>query len=151
MRYFTCSLALFFTLAVACFGGPDKATMEAKENAAWQAFKDKSADAFKKVVDKDVRTVYSDGIYNLQKELDSLAKADVKSFAITNFDMFTDEPDVVVTTYTVKVDGKVGDQDMTGTYNAGTVWKKEGDNWLAIFHAHSKQESTAPDSAHKNE
>jgi hypothetical protein len=142
-KYFSVAVtALFVTVAVS-FAGPDKAAMEAKENAAWQAYKDKKADAFQKVVDKDVKCVYAEGIADMQKELTDMKTADLKSFAITDFTMFTDEPDVVVATYTVKVEGSGGGQDMTGTYNAGTVWKQEKGEWLAIFHTHSKQAAAA--------
>ena len=113
--------------------------MEAKENAAWQAFKDKKADAFQRVVDKDLRAVYDDGIMKMSDELEAMKKWDMKSFSISGFDMFSDEKDVVVTTYTVKVEGTIEGKDMSGTYNAGSVWKKEGNNWLAIFHTNIKQ------------
>ena len=138
-EYFTVAVAILFASAVLSFAGPDKAAMEAKENAAWQAYKDKKADAFQKVVDKDIKCVYAEGVSDMQKELADMKTADLKSFAISEFTMFTDEPDVVVTTYTVKVEGSNGGHDMTGTYNAGTVWKQEKGEWLAIFHTHSKQ------------
>jgi len=137
-KYFSVAVtALFATVAVS-LAGPDKAAIEAKENAAWQAYKDKKADAFQKVVDKDIKCVYDVGVADMQKELSDMKTADLKSFAITNFTMFTDEPDVVVATYTVKVEGSSGGHDMTGTYNAGTVWKQEKGEWLAIFHTHVK-------------
>ena len=123
------------------FAGPDKGAIEAKENAAWQAFKDKNADAFQKLIDKDLRAVYAEGIMKMSDELDAMTKWDMKSFAISNFDMFSDEKDVVVTTYTVKVEGTFDGHDMSGTYNAGSVWKQEGNDWLGIFHADSKQEA----------
>jgi len=134
--------ALFVTIAVS-MAAPDKAAIEAKEKAAWQAFKDKKADDFKNVVDKDIRAVYADGISNLQKELSDMQKWDIKSFTISDFDSFTDEPDVIVTTYTVKIEGTYDGKDMSGTYNAGSVWKKEKSGWLAIFHTNMKQEVAA--------
>ena len=130
--------ALLATVAVS-FAAPDKAAVEAKEKAAWQAFKDKDAAAFQKVVDKDIKCVYDTGISDLQKELADMKTADFKSFAISDFTMFTDEPDVIVTTYVVKMEGSSGGHDLSGTYNAGTVWKMENGEWLAIFHTHSKQ------------
>ena len=130
--------ALFATIAVS-IAAPDKAAMEAKEKAAWQAFKDKKADDFKKLVDKDFRGVYAEGVSNLQKELDDMQKWDMKSFAISDYDMFSDEKDVVVSTYMVKIEGTYEGKDMSGTYNAGSVWKKEGKDWLAIFHTNAKQ------------
>jgi hypothetical protein len=134
--------ALFATIACS-MAGPDKDAIEAKEKAAWQSFKDKKADEFKKVVDKDIRCVYADGVANLEKELADMRKWDMKSFAISNYDTFSDEKDIIVTTYTVKVEGTVDGKDASGMYNSGSVWKKEGNDWLAIFHTNIKQEIAA--------
>jgi len=131
---------LLATVAVS-FAGPDKAAIEAKEKAAWQSFKDKNADAFKKVVDKDIKCVYADGMSDMSKELADMTKWDIKSFEISDFSAFSDEKDVMVTTYTVKVDATVEGKDMSGTYNAGSVWKEENGKWLAIFHTNVKQEA----------
>ena len=132
-------IALLATIVVSNAATPDKAAMEGKEKAAWQAFKDKNEAEFKKLVDKDVRGVYDTGVANMAKELDAMKKWDMKSFTISDFDIFSDEKDVIVSTYTVKVEGTFDGKDMSGTYNAGSVWKKEGNNWLAIFHTNIKQ------------
>jgi hypothetical protein len=137
------TVALLLAGVAISFAGPDKAAMEKNENAAWQAFKDKKADAFQKVVDKDVRCVYDGGIMKMQDELDDMKKWDMKSFTISDFTMFSDEKDIAVTTYTVKVDGTHDGKDMSGTYNAGSVWKEENGKWLAIFHTNIKQEAAA--------
>ena len=137
-------VALVATIAVSIAATPDKATMEAKEKSAWQAFKDKNADAFKKLVDKDVRCVYADSISNMQNELAVMQKWDMKSFEFSDFDMFSDEKDVIVTTYKVKVEGTVDGKDMSGNYNAGSVWKLENGQWLAIFHTNIKEEGATP-------
>ena len=138
-KCFSVAVTVLLTTVAVSFAGPDKAAVEAKEKAAWQAFKDKDAAAFQKVVDKDIKCVYDTGVADMQKELADMKTADLKSFAISDFTIFTDEPDVIVATYTVKIEGSSGGHDMTGTYNAGTVWKQEGGDWLAIFHTHSKQ------------
>ena len=132
-------IAFFATITVS-IAAPDKAAIEAKEKEAWQTFKDKKADDFKKLIDKDFRGVYADGIYNLQKQVDDMKRWDLKSFTISNFDSFSDEPDVIVTTYTVKVEGTYDGKDASGTYNSGSVWKQEKGAWLAIFHTNAKQE-----------
>ena len=139
-KYITYSVAVFFAMIAVSIAGPDKAAMEAKEKTAWQAFKDKKADDFKKVVDKDIRCVYADGVSNMEKELSDMKKWDMKSFTISDFTTFSDEKDVMVTTYTVKIEGTMDGKDASGTYNAGSVWKKEGNDWLAIFHTNIKQE-----------
>ena len=131
--------ALLAIVAVSNAATPDKAAMEGKEKAAWQAFRDKNEAEFKTLVDKDVRGVYDTGVANLAGELDAMKKWDMKSFAISDYDIFSDEKDVIVSTYTVKVEGTFDGKDMSGTYNAGSVWKKEGNNWLAIFHTNIKQ------------
>ena len=133
------AITLFATIAMSFAATPDKAAMEGKEKAAWQAFKDKNEAEFKKLVDKDVRGVYDTGVANMAGELDAMKKWDMKSFAISDYDIFSDEKDVIVSTYTVKVEGTFDGKDMSGTYNAGSVWKKEGNNWLAIFHTNIKQ------------
>jgi len=134
-------IVLTFTAIAVSVAGPDKAAIEAKEKAAWQAFKDKNADDFKKVVDKDFRGVYAEGVSDMAKELSDMKKWDMKSFAISDFTSFSDEKDVIVTTYTVKVEGTYDGKDGSGTYNAGSVWKLENGKWLAIFHSNSKEEA----------
>jgi hypothetical protein len=132
--------ALLATIAVS-IAAPDKAAIEAKEKAAWQAFKDKKADDFKKVVDKDFMGVYAEGVSDMDKEMSDMKKWDMKSFAISDYKAFSDEKDVMVTTYTVKIEGTYDGKDSSGTYNAGSVWKLENGAWMAIFHTNIKQET----------
>src|ERR1700736_1255174 len=135
-------IALIASIGIS-IAAPDKAAIEAKEKAAWQAFKDKKADDFKKVVDKDIRCVYAEGVSNMKKEMDDMKKWDMKSFAISDYTAFSDEKDVIVTTYTVKIEGTYDGKDSSGTYNAGSVWKMENGAWMAIFHTNVKQETAA--------
>jgi hypothetical protein len=128
-------------IAVSFAKTPDKDAMTAKEKAAWQAFKDKKEDAFKKVVDKDFLGVYAEGMSDMAKELSDMQKWDIKSFEISDYKMFSDEKDVVVATYLVKLEGTYEGKDMAGTYNCGSVWKQENGKWLAIFHTNIKQEA----------
>jgi len=143
-KYFSLAVTVWFaTIVLSLAAGADTDAIEAKEKAAWQAFKDKKADDFKKVVDKDLRGVYAEGISDLDKELSDMKKWDMKSFAISNYKAFSDEKDVIVTTYVVKLEGMYDGKDASGTFNAGTVWKKEGNDWLAIFHTNVRQEAAA--------
>ncbi len=138
----SCAVAVLLTgISLSFAKTPDTDAIKAKETAAWQAFKDKKADDFKKVVDKDFKGVYADGLSNMAKEMSDMGKWDMKSFTIGDFTSFSDEKDVIVTTYTIKLEGTFGGQDMAGTYNCGSVWKQENGNWLAIFHTNVKQEA----------
>src|SRR5947209_20570918 len=96
IQYLT--IAFFATIAVA-IAGPDKDAMMAKENAAWQAFKDKKPDDFKKVVDHDFFGVSASGISDMAKEVADMQKWDMKSFSISEYNAVSDEKDVTVTTY----------------------------------------------------
>ena len=140
-KYISYSLVTFFAIALAAFASPDKAAIEAKEKEAWQTFKDKNAEGFKKVVDKDFKGVYAEGMSDMDKELSDMKKWDMKSFTISDFTAFSDEKDVMVTTYTVKIEGTIEGKDVSGTYNAGSVWKEENGAWMAIFHTNIKQEA----------
>ena len=135
-------IALIASIGVS-IAAPDKAAIEAKEKEAWQTFKDKNAEGFKKVVDKDIRCVYAEGPSNMDKELSDMKRWDMKSFAISDYTVFSDEKDVAVVTYTVKVEGTLDGKDMSGTYNAGSVWKQEKGKWMAIFHSNMKAETAA--------
>jgi hypothetical protein len=134
-KYFNLAMTVWFaSIVLAVAAPPDKDAMMAKEKEAWQAFKDKNADAFKKLVDKDFKGVYAEGIVDLKAELDEMQKADMKSFTLSDFTSFSDEKDVIVTTYKCTMQGSNGGKDTSGTYNCGTVWKMENGVWLAIFH-----------------
>jgi hypothetical protein len=131
-------IALLATIAVS-IAAPDKDAMMEKEKAAWQAFKDKDADGFQKVVDHDMVGIYADGISDMAKELADMKKWDMKSFKISDFKSHSDEKDVVVTSYVVTLEGTYDGKDVSGTYYAGSVWKIENGKWLAIFHSNAQK------------
>jgi len=149
MKKYLTILTLLATSTIA-FAAPDKDAMLEKEKAAWQAFRDKKADDFKKVVDHDMVAVYADGIADMAKELSDMQKWDMKSFTISDYKIHSDEKDVIVSNYVVTIQGTVGGADASGTYNAGSVWKEEGGQWLAIFHTNVLQAGAAA-SAQKKE
>jgi hypothetical protein len=135
-------VALLATVAISTAATKEDAIME-KEKAAWQAFKDKKPDDFKKVVSANVMAVYAEGISDMQGELAAMQKWDMKSFAISDYKTTSDGSDTVVTTYKVTVEGTHDGKDQSGTYNAASVWKKQKGEWLAIFHTNIKQEEAA--------
>ena len=142
-KYIAYAVTAFFATIAISIAAPNKEAIMAKENAAWQAFKDKKTDDFKKVVNAEFRGVYAEGISDMQKEMDDMKKWDMKSFSISDYTAFSDEKDVIVTTYTVKIEGTFDGKDASGTFNCGSVWKMENGAWLAIFHTNVKQETAA--------
>jgi len=131
--------ALFATIAIS-FAAPDndKEGIISKEKAAWQAFKDKKADEFKKLVSADLVTVYADGMHSMQEELDMMAKADMKSFSLSDFNVTFAGPDTAMITYKATVQSTSAGKDTSGTYNAGSVWRMTNGQWQAIFHTDAK-------------
>jgi hypothetical protein len=135
-------IALLATIAISMAAPTDDALME-KEKAAWQAFKDKKPDDFKKLVSANLVAVYAEGMSDMQKELADMQKWDMKSFAISDYKVTSDAPGTVVTTYKVAVEGTYDGKDQSGTYNAASVWKKQKGEWQAIFHTNVKEQTAA--------
>jgi len=131
-------IALLSTVAISTAATSDDA-MQEKEKAAWQAFKDKKPDDFKKLVSANMMGVYAEGVSDMQKDLADMQKWDMKSFAISDYKATPTGPDTCVTTYKVAIEGTYDGKDMSGTYNAGSVWKKSKGGWQAIFHTNVKQ------------
>jgi hypothetical protein len=134
--------ALFATIAVA-IAAPDKDAIMAKEKAAWQTFKDKKSDEFRKLLSADFMGVYSDDIYTLQKQMEGMQKWDMKSFSFTDMNVVFPDADTATITYKVMVEGTFGGKDASGTYNAGSVWKKQKGEWHAVFHSDTIEEKPA--------
>jgi hypothetical protein len=135
-------IALLAPVAISTAVTHEDAIME-KEKAAWQAFKDKKPDDFKKVVSASVMAVYAEGVSDMQGELAAMQKWDMKSFAITDYKVTSHGSDTAVTTYKVTVEGAYEGKDQSGTYNAASVWKKQKGEWQAIFHTNVKEATAA--------
>jgi len=130
----------FAAIAVS-IAAPDKDAMMEKEKAAWQVFKEKKSDEFKKLLSPNFMAVYSDGIQTKQKELDSMQKWDLKSFSLSDFNLVMTDADTAVVTYNVKVEGTMEGKDASGNYNAGSIWQMKKGEWHPIFHTNMKQEA----------
>src|SRR5256885_11504965 len=128
-----------FLATVAISIASDKDAMMAKEKAAWQAFKDKKLDDFKKVVHADFRGAYAEGISTMQTEMSDMQKWDMKSFAISDYKTIPVGEDTMMSTYKVTLEGTYDGKDASGSYNAGSVWKKLKGEWQAIFHTNVKE------------
>jgi hypothetical protein len=142
-KYITYAMTAFFATIAVSIAAPDKAAIEAKEKAAWQAFKDKKSDEFKKLLSTNFMAVYSDGIYNKEQEIDSMKKWDMKSFALSDFTLVMTDADTALVTYHVKMEGTSEGKDMSGDYNCGSVWQMKKGEWHPIFHTNMKEEKPA--------
>ena len=48
------------------------------EKSAWESYKNKQADAFRKLMSKDYYGIYAEGIKNLDREIADMAKTDLR-------------------------------------------------------------------------
>jgi hypothetical protein len=142
-KYITYAVTAFFATIAISIAAPDKDAIIAKEKAAWQAFKDKKADDFKKLVSADLAAVYAQGIMNMKAELETMSKTDMKSFSLSDFNVVTTDADTVIISYKAKVESTSEGKDNSGNFNCGSVWQMKKGQWQAIFHTDMKEEAAA--------
>jgi hypothetical protein len=139
-------IAFLATIAISFAATGDKEAIISKEKAAWQAFKDKKADEFKKLLSTDLVSVYADGMHNLQQEVDSMSKTDMKSFDLSDFNVVFPNKKTAVITYKAKIEATADGRDVSGTYNVGSVWHTANGQWVGIFHTDMKVAPPPPTS-----
>ena len=130
--------ALVATIAISFAATDDKEAIISKEKAAWQAFKDKKADDFKKLLSSDLVSVYADGMHSLQQEVDSMSKTELKSFDLSDFNVVFPNKKTAIITYKAKIEATADGKDVSGTYNVGSVWHTANGQWVGIFHTDMK-------------
>ncbi|HXX42525.1 MAG TPA: nuclear transport factor 2 family protein [Chthoniobacterales bacterium] len=131
VRGFSYGVIVLSAMAVS-LAASDHDDFIAREQAVWNAFKNKNADAVKKLVSTDVVAVYPDGMYNFQQRLDSMDKIEMKSFSLSDFNIVRPAAGVAVISYKAKVENEDG---TLSELNCGTVWKIQNGEWKAVFHA----------------
>ena len=110
------------------------------EKAAWEAYKNNQADAFKKYLSTDYSGVYADGVKNLDKEVADMEKSELRDYSLTDMKVVFPSADVAVTTYKATLQGSSGGQDISGTYNVASVWAKKDGKWHVILHTDAKSQ-----------
>jgi len=108
------------------------------EKAAWEAYKNKNADAFKRLMATEYHGVYAEGIQTLETEVADMAKAELQEYSLADLKVVFPDPDVAVITYKATTKGTFNGQNRSGTYNSGSVYVKRGEKWLGVFHTEIK-------------
>jgi len=148
-RFILFCMALI-TATPICFGqaSPSKSdkfpTKEAaitdSEKAAWEAYKNKQADVFRKYLATDYSGLYGDGLKNMDKEVADMEKTELRDYSLTDMKVVFPSPNVAVTTYKATLQSSSVGQDTSGTYNVASVWVTKGGKWLVIFHTDAKSQ-----------
>jgi hypothetical protein len=142
-----CCITLF-AIAPVCFiqGKPAKAgksaatesTITDLEKSAWEAYKNKQADAFKALMAKEYFGVYAEGVKTLDAELADMAKSDLRDYSFSDVKVVFPHPKMAVMTYKAKVEATADGKDVSGTYNSGSIWIQQGGKWVGAFHTEAK-------------
>ena len=146
-QFILCCITLI-AIAPICFGqaspeksprsAPDESAIRDLEKSAWEAYKNKQADAFKALMAKDYYGVYSEGVKNLDGELADMAKTDLRDYSFADVKVIFPHRKVAVVTYKATVQATSGGTDISGTYNSGSVWIQQGKKWVGAFHTEAK-------------
>jgi hypothetical protein len=115
-----------------------ESTITDLEKSAWDAYKNKQADAFKALMSQDYYGVYSEGVKNLDAELADMAKTDLREYSFADVKVVFPHPKMAVMTYKATLQASADGKDISGTYNCGSVWVQRGKKWVGVFHSESK-------------
>ena len=131
------SLAALAAFAIAPVAAQADTPLQ-KETTVWQAFKDKNVNEFKALFAPAYVAVYEDGNYNVAHELQSMKNTNLQAFKIADFTSRMVDPDDMLMTYSVEVKGTHGKEDISGKYNAASLWHRANSKWLGVYHSEIK-------------
>ncbi len=133
----------FFAVTTLALASPDNDAAMTREKSAWQAYKDRKTDEFKKMLATNYQGLYADGVVDATKEVADMAKMSIKSFSLSDFKATSTDADTMVVTYKVTLDATVDGQASPGAMNAASVWQKHGSDWQVVFHSNVAAETSA--------
>ena len=156
-KYFTLAGLTLLTMVSLCFGqsdvnkaaktkskatrqiSPDKFLID-RENALWEIVKNKQVDAFRKYYADNYSGVSSDGVKDINQEVEGVRIVDLKEYSLADTKVVFPNKATAVLTYKVTVRGSFQGQDISGVYYASSVWVNQAGKWLAILHTEAKAE-----------
>lgn len=116
----------------------NESTISGLEKAAWEAYKNKQAEAFNALMSKDYYGVYAEGVKTLDGELAAMAQSDLRDYSFSDVKVVFPHPKMAVMTYKATVQATSDGKDISGTYNGGSVWVQQDGKWVSAFHTESK-------------
>ena len=108
------------------------------EKSAWESYKNKQADAFKKLMSQDYCGAYADALKTLDMEVADMAKTELRDYSLADIKVVFPSADVAVITYKATIQQASESKDMSGTFNSGSIWVKKGGKWFEVFHTEVK-------------
>ena len=124
---------------------PSEADMIAKEKAAWDAFKRKDADAFKKLLAPEYVEVHESGVAEGSKVVDDMKDVELSDVTFADWKMTTIDKDLVLLTYTTTQKGTYKGQAFPeGPYRNSAAWVNRNGEWLAIYFQETRASKEMP-------
>jgi len=117
-------------------GGATAQALQAHEQTLLDAFVKKQADVFRKDLSNDAVMVDETGVSDREKIITGIGSPDcaINSATATDAKVINLDRDSAVLYYTLKMDGKCGNNAVPGTVYASTVYSKRGTRWVPVFH-----------------
>jgi|SRR5579863_5897735 len=111
--------------------------LQTKEQAGWQAWKDKDWKPFNEWLPENsiniVGGAMDSGKANIMKSMAS-ANCAIASFSLSDFAYMWLDKDTVLMTYKASQDGTCGGTKIPPKVIASSIWQKKGGKWISPFH-----------------
>ncbi|MFY9621738.1 MAG: nuclear transport factor 2 family protein [Pyrinomonadaceae bacterium] len=113
---------------------PSEADIIAKEKAAWDAFKRKDADAFKKLLASDYLGISGSGVTDVTATVAAMNDVALSDLTFADWKMTQIDKDLVLLTYTTTQKGTYkGEAFPEGPYRHAAAWINRNGEWLGIY------------------
>ena len=111
--------------------------LQSKEQAGWQAWKDKDSKAFDEMLPENAINIaggtMDNGKSNIMKDMGS-ADCAIASFSLSDFAYMWLDKDTVLMTYKADQDGTCSGTKIPSKVIASSIWQKQGGKWVSPFH-----------------
>jgi hypothetical protein len=133
LAVFTAAVAL----GAASTGGQAGSDLE-RETELWEIAKSGDIERFSALLDPQFVAVYASAINDKEAEIAAIGEQKLTGFTISNFTSRQVGPGVILATYSVDAQGSFRGTDISGRYNAASLWRRSGDGWMLAYHSEAK-------------
>lgn len=168
MRSLSLTLLALFVLALSACAttGPQPATASASPNAAptatvtspaemeqavialekraWELYKNKQEEEFRKLLAPGYKVVAASGIRGTDEEISEMKINDIKSYTLSDLKANFPARDTAILTYKAAVDAIYKGKHESNVYNSTGVWVNIGGEWKAAAYTEVKADPQPP-------
>lgn len=111
--------------------------LQTKEQAGWQAWKDKDPKFFDGILPDNAINIAGGSMDNSKSSIIkgmAAANCQIAGFTLSDFAYMWLDKDTVLMTYKANQDGTCGGNKIAPKVIASSIWQKKGDKWVSPFH-----------------